>query len=84
MTYSMRISHISFIQNYVFKAGGDNLTRDIIKQYELFTYNKGWNQTEAAEAIGCSQEHLSRIFKGTKNPSVKLLDKMEEVMQNDR
>ena len=47
-------------------------------------YNKGWTQTEAANHIGCSQEHLSRIFKGTKNPSVKLLDKMEEVMQNDR
>jgi len=58
------------------------MTRDIIKQYELFAYNKGWNQTEAAEAIGCSQEHLSRIFRGIKNPSVKLLDKMEEVIQD--
>lgn len=57
------------------------MTRDIIKQYELFIYNKGWTQTEAAELIGCSQEHLSRIFKGTKNPSVKLLDKMEEAMR---
>ena len=60
------------------------MTRDIIKQYELFVYNKKWTQTKAAERIGCSQEHLSRIFKGTKNPSVKLLDKMEEVIQNDR
>ena len=60
------------------------MTKDIIKQYELFIYNKKLTQTEAAELIGCSQEHLSRIFKGTKNPSVKLLDKMEEVMQNDR
>ena len=60
------------------------LTRDIIKQYELFVYNKGWTQTEAANRIGCSQEHLSRIFKGTKNPSVKLLDKIEEAMKDDR
>lgn len=60
------------------------MTRDIIKQYESLVYNKGWTQTEAAERIGCSQEHLSRIFKGTKNPSVKLLDKIEEVIQNDR
>lgn len=60
------------------------MTRDIIKQYELFAYNKGWNQTEAANAIRCSQEHLSRIFRGMKNPSVKLLDAMEEVMNNDK
>ena len=59
------------------------MTRDIIKQYELFVYNKGWTQTEAANRIGCSQEHLSRIFKGTKNPSVKLLDKMEAVMEEE-
>lgn len=57
------------------------MTRDIIKQYELFIYNQGWTQTMAAEKIGCSQEHLSRIFKGTKNPSVRLLDEMERTME---
>ena len=58
------------------------MTRDIIEKYLIFTNKQGWTQTEAAEKIGCSQEHLSRIFKGTKNPSVKLLDKMEQVMEN--
>jgi len=56
------------------------MTQDIIKQFEDFMLRQGWNQTEAAAQIGCSQEHLSRIFRGLKNPSVKLLDKMEEVM----
>ena len=59
------------------------MTRDIINKYEAFVYKHHWTQTEAAEKIGCSQEHLSRIFKGTKNPSVKLLDKMEEVMRRE-
>jgi len=59
------------------------MTRDIINQYEIFVYKQGWTQTEAAEKIGCSQEHLSRIFKGTKNPSVKLLDKMEQIMEDN-
>lgn len=44
-------------------------------------YYKKWTQTQAAEEIGCSQEHLSRIFRNLKNPSAKLLDKMEEVMK---
>ena len=60
------------------------MTRDIIEKYEKFVLDSNWTQTEAAEAIGCSQEHLSRIFKGTKNPSVKLLDKMEEVMKESK
>ncbi len=57
------------------------MTQDIITKYQLFTSYKNWTQTRAAEEIGCSQEHLSRIFRGLKNPSVKLLDKMEEVMK---
>lgn len=59
------------------------MTKDIINKFENYMLRRGWNQTEAAKQIGCSQEHLSRIFRGIKNPSVKLLDKMEEVM-NER
>lgn len=59
------------------------MTRDIINKYESFVYRHNLTQTEAAEKIGCSQEHLSRIFKGTKNPSVKLLDRMEQVMEKE-
>ena len=59
------------------------MTRDIIDKYAVYIYKHNLTQTEAAEKIGCSQEHLSRILKGTKNPSVKLLDKMEQVMEKD-
>lgn len=59
------------------------MTRDIIDKYATYIYKHNLTQTEAAEKIGCSQEHLSRILKGTKNPSVKLLDKMEQIMEND-
>lgn len=59
------------------------MTQDIINQFEVFIYRKKWTQTEAAEKLGCSQEHLSRIFRGLRKPSVKILDKMEEVMKNE-
>ena len=59
------------------------MTRDIIDKYATYIYKHNLTQTDAAEKIGCSQEHLSRILKGTKNPSVKLLDKMEQVMERD-
>lgn len=57
------------------------MTKDIIIQFQIFVTKHNWTQTEAAEKIGCSQEHLSRIFRGLKNPSVKLIDRMEEVME---
>lgn len=59
------------------------MTRDIIDKYANYIYKHNLTQTEAAGQIGCSQEHLSRILKGTKNPSVKLLDKMEQVMEKN-
>lgn len=71
---------IYFILNYVLQAG-EKMTKEIITQYQIFMSKHNWTQTEAAEKIGCSQEHLSRIFRGLKNPSVKLIDKMEEVMK---
>ncbi len=58
-------------------------TKFIITEYENSMKIKGWTQTEAAEKLGCSQEHLSRIFRGLKNPSIKLLDKMEEIIKEE-
>ena len=60
------------------------VTQDIINKFETFIYRKGWTQTEAAEKIGCTQEHLSRIFRSLRNPSSKLLDKMEAIMEEQK
>ena len=60
------------------------MIKEIIKNFRIFMSNKGLTQEEAATMIECSQEHLSRILNGKKTPSVKLLMKMEEVMENGR
>ena len=57
------------------------MTKDILNKFEAFIYKNHWTQTEAAEKIGCTQEHLSRVFRGLRQPSTKLLDRMEEVME---
>ena len=41
---------------------------------------QGWNQHEAAEAIGCSRQHLNRIINKVCVPSTKLCAKMETAM----
>ena len=40
-------------------------------------------QAQASEKIGCSQEHLSRIFRGLRRPSMTLLENMLEVLDNE-
>ena len=60
------------------------MTKDIINNFQVFIERHGWSQTEAAKKIECSQEHLSRVFRGLRNPSAKLLDKMESVMEEER
>lgn len=38
----------------------------------------GMNQSQLAKKIGISQSHLSEIENGTKNPSIKVLEKLTE------
>ena len=57
------------------------ITKLIIIKFENYMKYQGWTQNEAAEKIGCSGAHLSRILRGEKNPSTKLLDNMEAVFK---
>ncbi len=60
------------------------ITKTIILEFENYMKKYNLTQQQAAEKIGCSREHLSRVLRGLKNPSTTLLDKMEEVVNNDR
>ena len=56
-------------------------TKLIITEFEKYMKTQRWTQLEAAQKLGCSDSHLSRVLRGEKNPSVRLLDKMEDVME---
>ena len=58
------------------------MIKDTIEQFKLFCKKKGWIQEQIAEKINCSRSHVSKIFSGSRNPSIKILEKMEEVMNN--
>jgi transcriptional regulator with XRE-family HTH domain len=60
------------------------MVKDIIKQFKYFCEVKGWKQKEIAERLECDRSHISKIFSGTRNPSITILEKMEEVMNNER
>lgn len=58
-------------------------TKIIINEFENYIKKHQLTQFEAAKQIGCSPGHLSRILRGEKNPSINLLDKMEEVIKSE-
>ena len=60
------------------------MVKDIIEQFKHFCRLKGWTQKEIAERLECDRSHVSKIFSGTRNPSITILEKMEEVMNNDK
>ena len=56
------------------------MIQEIIEKYKNFIEERGWTYAQAAEEIGCCRTHLGRIFNGKRVPSMTLLMKMEEVM----
>ena len=67
--------------SYKLKIGG-NMIQEIIDAFSNYMKLHDIKQEEAASDLGCCQEHLSRVLRGKKTPSVKLLMKMEEIMRN--
>ena len=57
------------------------ITKLIINEFENYMKAQGWTQAQAAEKIGCSREHLSRVLRGQKNPSTRLLEAMEAIIK---
>lgn len=39
-----------------------------------------WTQQKVAEMLGCSQQYVSRIVKGSENLSLEMLSKIEDVL----
>ena len=60
------------------------MIESIIENFKNFLDMKGWSKQRAAEELGCSREHISRIISGQRNPSVKLLMKIEQLMEESK
>lgn len=60
------------------------MIQEIIDNFSNFMELHDIKQKEAAEELDCCQAHLSRVLRGKKTPSVKLLMKMEEIMKNGK
>ena len=62
----------------------EKIKADIIANFQGFCEDNKWTHDITAQKIGCSRSHISKIFAGTRNPSIEILRKMEEVMNNGK
>ena len=58
------------------------MIQEIIDNFNKFMVMYNLTQQECAEEIGCCREHLSRVLRGLRSPSVKLLMNMEAMMKD--
>lgn len=62
----------------------EKIKTDIIANFQGFCNDNNWTHEIAAQKIGCSRSHISKIFAGTRNPSIEILRRMEEVINNGK
>ena len=60
------------------------MIEQILNNFKNFLEAKGWTKQKAANELGCSREHISRIINGQRNPSTTLLIKIEKLMESER
>ena len=58
--------------------GGRRRNTELRKLDEM--ENKGLTQKEFAQRVGCSQQYISRIFKGKENLSIETISKIEAAL----
>ena len=56
---------------------------DFLRQFRNWYENRNIRQEDIAEQLGITRWHLSKVLNQRTMPSLKLLDRMEEVMKNE-
>ena len=73
------------LQNEEFKKEWDNIQpeMDIIRAMVDARISQNLTQKELAERVGMNQADISKLENGTRNPSIKLLQRLAEGMEMD-
>ena len=80
----MRIGIIFMEVSCDYMAQFLNNISDFLNQFRKWYENQNIRQEDIAEQLGITRWHLSKVLNQRTMPSLKLLETMEEVMQNDR
>jgi transcriptional regulator with XRE-family HTH domain len=56
------------------------MSSEILEQFREFCRENKLTQKNAADRLGCDHSHVSKMFSGVRNPSKKMLAKIEAFM----
>ncbi len=82
MTTSFKKFKSKALKNAVIKAeyGALGPEYELVKTIIKERINRGWSQTQLAEAIGSRQPVISRLEQGNSNPSLSTLQKIAKAL----
>ena len=69
---------------FLYVGGVCDLIQMIIDKFKEYMYSQQLSQGAAAELIQISRTHLNKVLNGREAPSMALLMRMEEVMNNGK
>ena len=63
----------------------ENYVQQLLKDFEQWRKNTNYTQKEVAEQLlHITRSHLNKVLNGKTAPSLYLIQRMEEVMKNDK
>lgn len=58
-----------------------NNVKEICNNFINWIWRKGYTQQEVAKILNISRSHLNKVINGKTNPSIYLLEKIEQLME---
>lgn len=62
----------------------DKMIEKLLEQLKQYMFDNGLTQKELAELLQVNQPQISRLFSGTRQPSAKMIKKIEQLLQEEK
>lgn len=56
----------------------------LLEQLKQYMFDNDLTQRELAELLNVNQPQISRLFSGTRQPSAKMIKKIEQLLQEEK
>ena len=64
--------------------GRDKMIEKLLEQLKQYMFDNDLTQRELAELLNVNQPQISRLFSGTRQPSAKMIKKIEQLLQEEK
>lgn len=72
------------INVFILFLGGIKVIEKLLRELKQYMINSSLTQTELARLLQVNQPQISRLFSGARQPSAKMIDKIEQLLQEEK